>query len=107
MLMNALRLRRRVRRLDRPVSTVVGTGDLLLCGVLLLTATGVLFHEPTTREEESAAFGLAGQVYGYWLVGGLALFSVLGMPRTLLAHLAVMLLSPVVLFLLLVSPSLL
>lgn len=36
---------------------------------------------------------------GCWLVGGLALFSVLGMTRALFAHLATMLGTPVVLFL--------
>lgn len=95
----AIRLRRRARQADRPVAVVVGVGDLLLCGVLLLTAIGVLFFEPTTRAEEADAWGVAGRVYGYWLAGGLVLFSVLGMTRTLLAHLATMLGAPVVLFL--------
>lgn len=72
---------------------------MLLCVVLLLMAVGVLFLEPTTREEEADAWGVAGRIYGYWLVGGLVLFSVLRMGRTLLAHLATMLGAPVVLFL--------
>ncbi|MDX2933215.1 hypothetical protein [Streptomyces ipomoeae] len=103
--MSAIRLRRRARQADKSVAVVVGMADLLLCGVLLLTAAGVLFIEPTTRAEEADAWGVAGRVYGYWLVGGLVVFSVLGMGRALLAHLVTMLVAPVVLFLLLVLPT--
>lgn len=73
---------------------------MLLCVVLLLMAVGVLFLEPTTRAEEADAWTVAGRIYGCWLAGGLVLFAVLGMTRTLLAHLATMLGAPVVLFLL-------
>ncbi|WP_307835228.1 hypothetical protein [Streptomyces adelaidensis] len=101
----AIRLRRRARQADRPVAVGVGAGDLLLCGVLLLVAVGVLGFEPTTREEEADAWGLAGRIYGYWLAGGLVVFSVLGMVRSLLTHLVMMLVAPVALFLILVLPA--
>ncbi|MFE7837905.1 hypothetical protein ACFU53_18220 [Streptomyces sp. NPDC057474] len=61
-------------------------------------AVGALFVEPTTREQENEAWHLAGRIYGYWLVGGLALFPVLGMTRTLVVHLTTMIVAPVALF---------
>ncbi|MDX2522883.1 hypothetical protein ACSCB1_18960 [Streptomyces europaeiscabiei] len=90
------------RRADQRVAVVVGAGDLLLCCVLLLVAVGALFVEPTTREQETVAWHLAGRIYGYWLVGGLVLFPVLRMTRTLVVHLATMIVTPVVLFVLVV-----
>ena len=61
-------------------------------------AVGVLFVEPATREEEGAAWGLAGRIYGWWLVGGLVFFPVVGVVRTLVVHLATMVVAPVALF---------
>lgn len=90
------------RRADQRFAVVVGVGDLLLCCVLLLVAVGALFVEPTTREQETEAWHLAGRIYAYWLVGGLVLFPVLRMTRTLVVHLATMIVTPVVLFVLVV-----
>ncbi|MFD9391037.1 hypothetical protein ACFWBB_09975 [Streptomyces sp. NPDC060000] len=100
--MNAVQLWKRVRRADKPTAVIVGMGNLLLCGMLLLMLIGgTLIFEATTREQETAAQRLAGQIFGYWLVGGLMLFSVLGMTRALFSHLATMFLPPVVLILIL------
>ncbi|WP_320777236.1 hypothetical protein [Streptomyces sp. CRN 30] len=52
------------------------------------------FFEVTTLEEENAAEALVFRTFGGWLVGGLLLFAVLGMGRTLLSHLASLLLPP-------------
>ncbi|WP_241518667.1 hypothetical protein [Streptomyces sp. CB03238] len=72
--------------------------NLLLCGLLLLMLIGgVLIFEATTREQETAAQQLAARIFGYWLAGGLLLFSVLRMMRALFSHLATMLLPPLVL----------
>lgn len=97
-MIRAIRLRRRIRSADTRVAVGVGAGDLLLCCVLLLVAVGVWFVEPTTSEEETQAWHLAGRIYGYWLLSGLVLFPVLGMTRTLVVHLTAMIVAPVVLF---------
>ncbi|GGZ07905.1 hypothetical protein [Streptomyces poonensis] len=100
--MNVIRLRRRAREADRPVAAVLGTVDALLSCVLFWMLIGSpLFVETTTREQETAAQFLGLQIFGCWLVGGLVLFSVLGMTRTVLSHLAAMLLTPVALVLML------
>ncbi|MDX3522312.1 hypothetical protein [Streptomyces scabiei] len=98
------RLRRHVRAVDgRGVAgVVVGVGNVLLCCVLLLVAVGVLFVEPATRAEETAAWHLAGRIYGWWFLGGLVLLPALGMTRTLAVHLATMIAAPAVLFTLVV-----
>ncbi|MEV0694030.1 hypothetical protein [Streptomyces sp. NPDC050388] len=83
----------------------VGVGDLLMCGVLLLVAVGVVGAEPTTRAEETAAWHTAGELYVGWLAVGLVFFAVLGMTRSLLTHVAMMLISPVLLVLLMILPS--
>ncbi|MGW0842489.1 hypothetical protein ACWD26_20455 [Streptomyces sp. NPDC002787] len=90
--------RERLRRADQRVAVGVGAGDVLLCGVLLLMAVGALFVEPTTRAEETEAWHSAGRIYLYWLVGGLVLFPVLRLTRTLVVHLTAMIVTPVVLF---------
>ncbi|MEV4432777.1 hypothetical protein [Streptomyces sp. NPDC049585] len=95
--MNVRRLRRRARRADGKAARLVGVGNVLLCGVLFLVAIGgVGFFEATTRAQETAWADAAGSVYGCWLAGGLMVFSVLGMMRTLLTHLTTMFLVPVV-----------
>ncbi|MFE7763112.1 hypothetical protein [Streptomyces sp. NPDC057438] len=93
-----------MRALDgRPVvGVVVGAVNVLLCCVLLLVAVGVLFVEPVTRAEETAAWHLAGRIYGWWFLGGLVLFPVLGMVRTSAVHLTTMIATPGVLFTLVV-----
>ncbi|MEU5200343.1 hypothetical protein AB0G86_40935 [Streptomyces scabiei] len=48
---------------------VVGMGNVLLCCVLLLVAVGVLFVEPVTRAEETAAWHLAARIHGWWFLG--------------------------------------
>ncbi|MEE1759620.1 MULTISPECIES: hypothetical protein [unclassified Streptomyces] len=85
-------------RADRRVAVGIGAWNVVLCCVLLLVAIGALFVEPTTRAEESEAGQLAGRIYGGWLLGGLVLFPVLRMTRTWLVHLATMIVTPVVLF---------
>ncbi|WP_253266236.1 hypothetical protein [Streptomyces sp. 6-11-2] len=100
--MSAIQLWRRVRRVDKPVAVIVGVGNLLLCVVLFFMAIGgVLSFGASTREEETAAWILAGQIFGCWLVGGLMLFSVLVMARALFSHLATMLFTPIALTLIL------
>ncbi|MER5845650.1 hypothetical protein ABT126_00725 [Streptomyces sp. NPDC002012] len=100
--MSAIQLWRRVRRADKPVAVIVGVGNLLLCGVLfLMMIGGVLNFEAATREQETAAQTLAGQIFGCWLAGGLMLFSMLGMTRALFSHLATMLCMPAALIVIL------
>ncbi|MFF9776145.1 hypothetical protein ACF1HJ_21100 [Streptomyces sp. NPDC013978] len=89
-------------RADRRVAVGVGAGNVVLCCVLLLVAIGALFVEPTTRAEETAAGQLAGRIHGSWFLGGLVLFPVLRMTRTWVVHLATMIVTPVVLFALVV-----
>ncbi|MBT2413521.1 hypothetical protein J7I94_23635 [Streptomyces sp. ISL-12] len=91
--MSVIRLWRRVRRADRPVAPVVGAANVLLSSLLFLLAIGVL-TEPVTGEQENAAEGLALRIFCCWLLGGLVLFAVLGMARTLLGHLVTLLLPP-------------
>ncbi|MBE1597909.1 MULTISPECIES: hypothetical protein [Streptomyces] len=74
--------------MDRRVG--VGAGNVLLCCVLL------------TRAEETAAWQLAGRILGWWLLGGLALFPVLGLTRALVVHLTTMIATPPALFTLVV-----
>ncbi|MEH0634304.1 hypothetical protein QBA35_13190 [Streptomyces bottropensis] len=52
--------------------------------------------------EETAAWQLAGRIYGWWLLGGLVLFPVLGLTRALVVHLATMIATPPALFTLVV-----
>ncbi|MGP2436457.1 hypothetical protein [Streptomyces sp. JW3] len=98
--MSVIRLWRRVRRADRPAAPVVGAADVLLGSLLFFLASGVL-TDPATREQENAAQTLALGLFLSWLLGGLLLFALLGMVRTLCGHLLTLLLTPVVLFLLL------
>ncbi|MFB7738795.1 hypothetical protein ACFC08_31280 [Streptomyces sp. NPDC056112] len=104
--MSAIRLWAQARPADRAVSVAVGGCDLLMCGVLLLMAVGVVGAEPTTREEETAAWHSACVLYAGWLAVGLVLFALLGMTRSLLTHVAMMLISPVLLVALMILPSL-
>lgn len=93
-----VQLWRRARQADGPGAVIVGTANLLLLCVLLLLMIGATpFPEPTTLAEEDAAERLGAQLFGCWLAGGLVLFLVLGMVRTLFSHLATMLLPPVAL----------
>ncbi|MDQ1035265.1 hypothetical protein QFZ75_001681 [Streptomyces sp. V3I8] len=104
--MSAIRPWAQARLTDKTVSVIVGVGDLLMCGVLLLMSIGVLGAEPTTGAEETAAWHRAGELYVGWLLGGTILFAVSGMTRSLLAHVAMMLMSPVIVFVLMVVPTL-
>lgn len=98
--MNAAQLWKRAREKDQSAAVIVGLGNLLLCSLLLLMMIGgVLIFEATTREQETAAQHLVAQIFGYWLAGGLMLFSVLRMMRTLFSHLATLLLPPLALIL--------
>lgn len=102
LLIRAIRLRGRIRLADPWIAVGVGIGDLLLCGILLLVAVGALFVEPTTREQETQAWHLAGRIYGCWFLGGLVLFPVLGTIRATVVHVTTMIVTPVALFLILV-----
>ncbi|RDD91046.1 hypothetical protein DVZ84_02155 [Streptomyces parvulus] len=104
--MSAIRPRARVALAGVPVGAIVVLGDLLVCAVLLLASIGVIGPEPTTRAEETAAWQSAGKLYLGWLVVGVTSFAVLRMPMALIAHLTTMLLSPVALFVLMLSPVL-
>ncbi|MFI9611135.1 hypothetical protein ACIHCM_05480 [Streptomyces sp. NPDC052023] len=88
------------------MAAITVLGDLLVCAVLLLASIGVIGTEPTTRAEETAAWQSAGKLYFGWLVVGAASFALLRIPKALLAHVATMLLSPVALFVLLLSSGL-
>ncbi|MGW2169316.1 hypothetical protein ACWC1C_02155 [Streptomyces sp. NPDC001705] len=88
------------------MASIVVLGDLLVCAVLLLASIGVVGTEPTTRAEETAAWQSAGKLYLGWLVVGATSFAMLRMPKALLAHVSTMLLSPIALFVLLVSSAL-
>ncbi len=103
MAVSLVELRSRLRRSDRPAAFAV-VGDLLLCCVVLWWM--VAGAGATTREEETASWILGAKVYGIWLAAGLVLFAGAGLPRTLLGHLATMLLTPGVLFLLVMLLSL-
>ncbi|MFC9269050.1 hypothetical protein ACFTXJ_14920 [Streptomyces zhihengii] len=82
-------------------AAIVVLGDLLVCAALLLASIGVIGTEPTIREEETAAWQSAGQLYFAWLVIGATSFALLRLPKALLAHVSTMLLSPMALFVLL------
>ncbi|WP_371627716.1 hypothetical protein OG245_37000 [Streptomyces sp. NBC_01116] len=101
--MSAIRPRVQTKLADRPAAAIVVLGDLLVCAVLLLASIGVIGAEPTTRAEETAAWQSAGKLYLGWLVVGATSFAVLRMPKTLLAHVSTMLLSPMALFVLLLA----
>ncbi|QFQ98031.1 hypothetical protein F9278_19460 [Streptomyces phaeolivaceus] len=94
-----------MRQVDGRGAVFVGGWDVVVCGVLLLVAVGALFFEPGTREEETEAWHLAGRTYGWWFVGGLVLFPVLGMIRTTVVHLVTMIAAPVAAALVLVLPA--
>ena len=93
--MSVVRVWKGVRRADRSVAPSVVAGNVLVGGVLLWLAIGGIGN-PATREEENAAQDLALRIFGCWLLGGVALFAVLGMVRSLLGHLAALLLTPLV-----------
>ncbi|OKK09536.1 hypothetical protein [Streptomyces sp. CB02400] len=93
--MSVVRVWKGVRRADRSVAPFVVAGNVLVGGVLLWLAIGGI-GDPATREEENAAQDLALRIFGCWLLGGVALFAVLGMVRSLLGHLAALLLTPLV-----------
>ncbi|MFJ1800558.1 hypothetical protein [Streptomyces sp. NPDC088180] len=101
--MSAIRPRVQTKLADGPAAATVVLGDLLVCAVLLLASIGVIGAEPTTRTEETAAWQSAGKLYLGWLVVGATSFAVLRMPKALLAHVSTMLLSPMALFVLLLS----
>lgn len=103
--MNAERTWGQAKLAGGQAAAIVALGDLLVCAVLLLASTGVIGTEPTTREEETGAWQSAGQLYFGWLVIGATLFSMLRMPKALLAHVSTMLLSPIALFVLLLLLS--
>ncbi|MEZ7158068.1 hypothetical protein ACBR38_23945 [Streptomyces sp. MAD19A] len=84
---------KRVRRSDRAVAPFAGAASVLVGVVLLWLAIGGIGN-PTTREEENAAEELALRLFGCWLLGGAALYAVLGMFRALLGHLAALLVAP-------------
>ncbi|MFE9257625.1 hypothetical protein [Streptomyces sp. NPDC006879] len=96
--MSASGLWRKTRAADGRVALVLGVGNVLLVTVLLEVSIGGLWlFEAVTREQENSARELAGTVFGCWLAGGLLVFSVLGMTRTLFSHLVTMLLPPALL----------
>ncbi|MEU6841831.1 hypothetical protein ABZ930_08170 [Streptomyces sp. NPDC046716] len=101
--MSEIRVWAQARSMDRTLFAVVGVADLLLCCVLLLMSVGVVGPEPTTRAEETSAWHSAAGLYLGWLVIGAVLFLALRMTRSLLAHVAMMILSPVLAFLLILS----
>ncbi|MBU7599411.1 hypothetical protein JGS22_017755 [Streptomyces sp. P38-E01] len=103
--MSAVRPWGQAKLASGPAAAIVVLGDLLVCAVLLLMSIGIIGAEPTTRAEETAAWQSAGKLYFGWLVVGAASFAVLRMPKALLAHVSTMLLSPVALFVLLLSSS--
>ncbi|MGW1542901.1 hypothetical protein ACWCPM_22120 [Streptomyces sp. NPDC002309] len=95
--MSAIRLWKGVRRADGPLAVAVGVvNPLLCCGFLLMMLGGALGSEITTGEQENAAEALTFRFFGWWLAGGLLLFAVLALWRTLLTHLATLALTPTV-----------
>lgn len=95
--MSAIRLWKGVRRADGPLAVAVGVvNPLLCCGLFLMVLGGVLGAEVTTGAQESAAEGLALQLFLCWLAGGLLLFALLALWRTLLTHLATLVVTPTV-----------
>ncbi|MFF9148234.1 hypothetical protein ACF1BN_25615 [Streptomyces sp. NPDC014861] len=85
---------RRMRRADAPVAVLVGVGDILLCGVLymMIIASGITFGGPdeTQQAEMDATHQLAERLYFGWLAGGLLVFSLFRLPRSVLTHLVCM-----------------
>lgn len=104
--MSAIRPRAQAKLAGGSVAAIVVLGDLLVCAVLLLASIGVIGPEPTSRAEETAAWQSAGRLYFGWLVIGAMSFAVLRMPKVLFAHMSSMLLSPIALFVLLLSSNL-
>lgn len=93
---------RRIRRADALVAVLVGVGDVLLCGMLLMMvmASGITFGAPdaTQQAEMDATNHLARQLYLGWLTVGLLLLGLFRLPRSALAHLLCMVVPPAVLF---------
>ncbi|WP_137989740.1 hypothetical protein [Streptomyces vilmorinianum] len=91
----------RVRRADALVAVLVGVGDLLLCGVLymMVIASGITFGAPdaTQQAEMDATKQLTERLYFGWLAGGLLLFGLFRLPRSVLTHLVCMVVPPAVL----------
>ncbi|MFI1016230.1 hypothetical protein [Streptomyces sp. NPDC020965] len=88
----------RIRRADAPVAVLIGVGDVLLCGVLLMLviASGITFGAPdeTQQAEIAATNRLAEGLYFGWLAGGLLLFGLFRLRRTVLTHLVCMVVPP-------------
>jgi hypothetical protein len=93
---------RRIRRADALVAVLVGVGDVLLCGMLLMMvmASGITFGAPdeTQQADMDATSRLASHLYFGWLAGGLLLLGLFRLPRSALAHLLCMVVPPAVLF---------
>ncbi|AJE41734.1 hypothetical protein [Streptomyces nodosus] len=87
--MSAIGPRTQARLADRTVSVAVG----------------VVGAEPITRAEETAAWHTAGELYVGWLGVRLLVLAVLGLGRSLLTHVAMMLISRVLLVLLMALPA--
>ncbi|WP_426567342.1 hypothetical protein [Streptomyces canus] len=89
---------RRIRRADAPVAVLAGVGDVLLCGVLymMVIASGITFGAPdaTEQAEMDATNQLAERLYFGWLAGGLLLFGLFRLPRSVLTHLVCMFVPP-------------
>ncbi|MEU9804103.1 hypothetical protein [Streptomyces sp. NPDC051000] len=93
--MSGIRLWGSGRRPDGPMAVIVGVGNLLVSSVLVMMMIGgPWFFEATTRQEETAGWETAIPIFVGWLVGGLALFLVLGMTRTAVSHIITMLFPP-------------
>ncbi|MFJ1647879.1 hypothetical protein [Streptomyces sp. NPDC088258] len=107
--MSAIHIWRRVRGWDKPAAVVVAAGNVLLCCVLFVMMIGGLpgFVEVTTGEQESAARTLTAQIFGCWLAGGLMIFSLMAMFRTLFSHLVTLLIPPAALIVMLLTAFLL
>ncbi|MER8070701.1 hypothetical protein ABTZ59_20650 [Streptomyces sp. NPDC094034] len=100
--MSGIRVWESARRRDKPTAVIIGAGNLLMSSVLFLMMIGTVpFYEITTREQETAAQHTAIRIFGGWLAAGLVLFLVLGMRRTALSHLTMMLVPPAALILIL------
>ncbi|MFF5125913.1 hypothetical protein ACFY41_03075 [Streptomyces syringium] len=89
---------RRIRRADAPVAVLVGVGGILLCGVLFMMAiaSGITFGAPdeTQQAEMDATNQLVDRLYFGWLAGGLLLFGLFRLPRSVLTHLVCMVMPP-------------
>ncbi|MFG2113108.1 hypothetical protein ACGFRB_10805 [Streptomyces sp. NPDC048718] len=93
---------RRVRRADSAVAVLVGMGNLLLCWWLLLMdiGSGITFGAPdaVTQAETDATHALMARMYVGWLVGGLLVFALLRMGRSVASHLFFLVVPPAALF---------